>query len=85
MSRTSLLNPTGRVPRRRQIWDAIVFGFELPMLQLHMRTLFSSVAGFLVTESDSCFQTRTPKQPVLTEALRNGTLRERALAFQLVA
>jgi hypothetical protein len=65
---------TRSAPRTRRIWDAIVFGFELPMLRLHMRTLFSSVAGFLVTEADGCFQTRQSKRPVLTDALTNGTL-----------
>ena len=30
-------------PRPRKIWDAIVFGFEIEMLELHMRTLFDTV------------------------------------------
>lgn len=63
-------------PTKRKVWDGIVFGFELPMLQLHMQTLFSTVAGFLVTEADSCFQTRKSKRPVLTDALTNGSLPE---------
>eukprot|EP00966_Prymnesium_polylepis_P132859 3071032-Prymnesium_polylepis.1 len=47
---------TTRRPRRRKVWDLIVFGHELPMLRLHMRTLQGVVAGFLVTESTTCFQ-----------------------------
>ena len=29
--------------RPRKIWDAIVFGFEIEMLELHMRTIFDTV------------------------------------------
>ena len=60
-------------PRPRRVWDAIVFGFELPMLRLHMDTLFSSVAGFLVIEADGCFQTKQDKRPVLSDAIANKT------------
>ena len=50
----ALATATTRPVRVRRVWAAIVFGFELPMLRLHMETLFSSVAGFLVTEADRC-------------------------------
>ena len=42
---------------RRKVWSAIVFGFELEMLRLHMATLADAVDGFLVTEA-TC--TRAP-------------------------
>jgi hypothetical protein len=58
---------------RRRVWDCIVFGFELPMLLLHMRTLEAVVDGFLVTESTTCFQTAMEKPSVLATALANGS------------
>ena len=33
----------------RKVWSAIVFGFELEMLRLHLATLADAVDGFLVT------------------------------------
>ena len=67
---TAALHP----PKKRVVWDAIVFGFEMPMLRLHMSTLFASVGGFFVLESTSCFQTRTPKPAVFSEAVASGSL-----------
>jgi hypothetical protein len=61
-------------PIRRRVWDMIVFGFELDMLRLHMLTLDASVDGFLVSEATVCFQTRTTKPALLTEAIAAGTL-----------
>jgi hypothetical protein len=58
----------------RRVWDAIVFGFELPMLRLHMKTLDALVDGFLVTESTICFQTRKRKEAHLTKALASGQI-----------
>lgn len=58
---------------QRRVFDCILFGFELDLLQLHMRTLDSVVDSFLVTESTMCFQTATSKRAVLSETLRNGT------------
>lgn len=42
------------------------------MLLLHMRTLEAVVDGFLVTESETCFQTQQTKPLYLTEALARG-------------
>ena len=65
----------------RRVWDLIVFGFEMDMLRLHMRVLESIVAGFLVTESTRCFQTRKEKRALLTEALNsNSSVLPRSLA-----
>lgn len=61
-------------PKKRVVWDAIVFGFEMPMLRLHMATLFASVGGFFVIEATSCFQTRTPKPAVFSDAAAQGSL-----------
>ena len=61
-------------PRKRKVWDLIVFGHELAMLRLHMQQLKHVVAGFLVTESTTCFQQSKTKPAVLTEAIASGTL-----------
>ena len=37
------------LPVSRKVWSAIVFGFELEMLRLHLATLADAVDGFLVT------------------------------------
>ena len=64
-----------RPPRaRRRVWDLIVFGFELRMLELHLETLAPEVAGFLVSEASVCFQTGRPKPPLLTDALAADAL-----------
>ena len=54
----------------------IVFGHELAMLLLHMRSLHAAVDGFLVTESTTCFQTRRSKPAHLSEAMRARTVPE---------
>ena len=58
----------------RKVWSAIVFGFELEMLRLHLATLSDAVDGFLVTEADTCFQTAKTKPLVLTDALSQNAL-----------
>ena len=58
----------------RKVWSAIVFGFELEMLRLHLATLADAVDGFLVTEADTCFQTAKTKPLVLTDALSQNAL-----------
>jgi hypothetical protein len=58
----------------RKIWDCILFGFEMPLLLLHMQTLEAVVDGFLVTESTTCFQTSKAKPAVLSNALAAGSL-----------
>ena len=58
----------------RKVWSAIVFGFELEMLRLHLATLADAVDGFLVTEADTCFQTAKSKPLVLTDALSQNAL-----------
>ena len=67
-----------RTPRR--VWSLIVFGFEIPMLVLHMRILQPVVAGFLVSEGTTTYHTvnrghheAKDKPAVLTEAMANGT------------
>lgn len=59
---------------QRKIWDCILFGFEFPLLLLHMHTLEHVIDGFLVTESTACFQTAKSKQAILSEALAAGTM-----------
>ena len=58
----------------RKVWSAIVFGFELEMLRLHLATLADAVDGFLVTEADTCFQTAKSKPLVLTDAISQNAL-----------
>ena len=58
----------------RRVWDLIVFGFELRMLELHLETLAPEVDGFLVSEASVCFQTGRPKRPLLTDALAAKTI-----------
>ena len=58
---------------KRKVYDCILFGFEMDMLRLHMRTLEHVVDGFLVTESTTCFQTAKSKPAHLSDALAAGT------------
>ena len=59
-------------PMRRRIFDLILFGHEMDMLRLHMRTLEQVVDAFLVAEASTCFQTATKKRPLLSDALASG-------------
>lgn len=59
---------------RRRVWNCIPFGYELPMLLLHMRTVQSVVDSFLITESTTTHTTTSTKPLVLRDALRNGSV-----------
>ena len=56
----------------RKVWSAIVFGFELEMLRLHLGT--PATLDDFVTEADTCFQTAKSKPLVLTDALSQNAL-----------
>ena len=64
-----------------RVWDLITFGFELQMLQLHMRVLQPVVSGFLVLEATTTLHAVNSariaayetKPIVLTPALQAGT------------
>ena len=72
-------SPSGSV----RVWAMITFGFELPMLLLHMQTLEGAVEGFIVSESLHSFQTKHRKRLVLTEALANGSVVPSGLARKI--
>lgn len=69
--------PAASAPRR--VWSMIVFGYELQMLELHMRVLQPVVSGFFVAESTTTFahvnlMRLAPNKPaVLSEAIANKT------------
>lgn len=56
-----------------RIYSLILFGFELRMLELHMRVIAPHVEKFLVAESTLTFQFGE-KPAHLTEALRRGSI-----------
>ena len=56
-----------------RVYSLILFGFELRMLELHMRMLAPQVEKFLVAESTLTFQFGE-KPAHLTEALRRGSI-----------
>ena len=70
LERTARQPPSDAV----RVWAMITFGFELPMLLLHLHTLEHAVQGFLVSESLHSFQTKHRKRLILTEALSNGSV-----------
>eukprot|EP00965_Chrysotila_dentata_P085020 2806780-Pleurochrysis_carterae.AAC.1 len=55
----------------RRVWDLIIFGYELEILQLHMRVLHPHVAGFLVSEASIEHQINRSKPTILSDALAN--------------
>ena len=56
-----------------RVYSLILFGFELRMLELHMRVLAPQVEKFLVAESTLTFQFGE-KPAHLSEALRRGSI-----------
>mmetsp|Transcript_44222 Transcript_44222/g.96481 ORF Transcript_44222/g.96481 Transcript_44222/m.96481 type:complete len:410 (-) Transcript_44222:456-1685(-) len=54
---------------QRRVWDLIIFGYELDILQLHMQVLYPHVAGFLVSEASIEHQINRSKPTILSDAL----------------
>ena len=54
----------------RRIWSLIVFGFELNMLKLHMKTIDPYVHEFIVAESTLRFQTNKRKPALLSQNIQ---------------